>query len=169
MSHDPKFDQAKRLIDEFAAQLLELNDGKKIPSTWAICLKSALKSKPRRPGVKPDYKKIAEIVKRLTLEGKKVRQGRKKHHNPADYKDNIARDLGVSRKTVERVDEMRPHFIKEINRLDSLEPRKRRAVIDGLSAAICERRKASDEAKEKLRRKKQQQVLDEAREMARRK
>jgi hypothetical protein len=40
----PEPDEAKKLIDAFAAKLLALNNGKKVPTAWRIYLKKALTS-----------------------------------------------------------------------------------------------------------------------------
>ncbi|MSQ54906.1 MAG: hypothetical protein EXR31_06015 [Betaproteobacteria bacterium] len=151
MQADPKFDEAQKLIDEFAAQLLALNDSNAIPTPWAIYLKKALTQEARTRGRKRDYAKVAEVVKRLALVGKEVRKGRTKIHNPATIKDHIARNLGVSRKTVERIDKLRPEFMAELPKLDLLRPNVRKAVIDGLAGAISTRLSEGDERDRKAR------------------
>lgn len=149
---DPKFDQAKALIDKFAVQLLTLNGDKAIPRTWKNhLLKAIAKTKAGNPGKQRDYAQVAEVVRRLTLVGDKVRLPRTKHHNPATFKDKIAKEFGISRKTVERIDKYRPEYMRELNRLDSLGPDQRKAYIEGLSDAIWESIKADDEEEQKAR------------------
>lgn len=151
MSRDPKLDEAEKLIDSFAEQLLALNDGKAIPRQWKNYLLKKIRPMPSKPGQKRDYEQVAEVVKRLVLVGNKVRAQRTKHHNPAVYKDDIASELGISRKTVERIDSYRPEYMSELSQIDSLEPEERKAYINGLAAAIGESLRADDEAEEKAR------------------
>jgi len=148
MTAENKQKAAERLIHEFAAQLLALNDGKAIPRKWKNQLLKAIKPLPAKPGIKRDYDGVAKAVKLLALSGGDVRQPRTKHHNPAAIKDQIASDVGVSRKTIGRIDADRPEYMSELDRLDDLSPELRKAYIDGLSAAICEKleRKAQEQA-----------------------
>ena len=103
MSRDPEFDKARELINAFAARLLALNGGKKIPTPWAICLKSALTPGTQPVGRKHDPKPTKAVAKGLILAGDTVKGPRTKHHNPAKAKNRIAKEAGVSRRTVDRV------------------------------------------------------------------
>lgn len=139
MATNKKVEEAERLIDNFAAQLLALNDGKAIPRQWKNRLLKAIKPLPAKRGVKRDYEQVAKVVKQLTLVGDKVRRPRTKHFNPAIIKDTIAKAFGISRKSVERIDDDRPEDMSELGRLDHLDdPQRRRAYIDGIADAIGE-------------------------------
>lgn len=74
MNNDPKFDEAKKLIDEFAVELLKLNGGKALPPEWKDHLLKALGPIRRGPPVDPDLPqrnvKIAVEVIRLVWEGR---------------------------------------------------------------------------------------------------
>jgi len=102
MANDEKFKTAQKLIDEFAEQLLALNNGKKIPTPWHARLKKALTPKPREAGRKIIHADVAEIAKRLILAGDEVWKPRTKHHNPALLKDLIAKETSTSRRSIER-------------------------------------------------------------------
>lgn len=147
MTAESKQKAAERLIDEFAAQLLALNDGKAIPRKWKNQLLKAIKPLPAKPGSKRDYGKVAKAVELLALSAGDVRQPRTKHHNPAVAKDKIASAVGVSRKTIDRIDADRPEFMSELEQLDNLSPELRKAYIDGISQAICERLRERDAIK----------------------
>lgn len=144
MDADQKQVDADRLINEFAAKLLALNGGNKIPTDWNIRLKMALTPKPKKTGRRRDYEKVANVVKQLTLAANKVRKSRTKHHNPATVKDEIAAANNIDRKTVERIDAALPVFMNELERLDSLEPKLRKAYIDGIADAVCEKLREGD-------------------------
>jgi hypothetical protein len=163
MTAESKEKAAERLIDEFAVQLLALNDGKAIPRTWKNQLLKAIKPLPAKRGRKQDCDTVVEAVKLLALSAGDARRPRTKHHNPATVKDQIAEAVGVSRKTIERIDADRPEFMGELERLDSLSPELRKAYIDGLSAAICVKLRAGDalerEAQEKAMRRRIRQML----------
>ena len=94
---------AEELIDNFARDLLALNDGKAISRQLKNHLLKAIKPSPAKRGVKLSYGRVAEIAKQLTLSREEIDRLRTKHHNPASYKDEIASAAGVSRKTVERI------------------------------------------------------------------
>lgn len=155
MNNDTKFDEAQELIDAFAAKLLALNGGKGIPKEWKKLLREAIaKTIPGKPGKKQNYEKVTHAVKLLALAGDKVRRGRTKHHNPVKFKDEIARAVGISRKNVERIDNDRPQYFKEMQRLDrfaKLDPKLKDAYIKGISAAIVEKLEARDKTKAKAR------------------
>lgn len=138
MTKDRKDEEAKRLIEDFAAQLLALNNGKAISIQWKCRLLKAIKPAPAKRGVKRDYEQITQVVKQLTLVGDKVRQSRTKHFNPASLKDAIAKDFNISRKSVERIDDERPEKESELGRLENLDPQLREAYIEGISGAIGE-------------------------------
>lgn len=139
MATNKKVEEAERLIDDFAAQLLALNDGKAIPIQWKNYLLKAIKPSPAKRGVKRDYEQVTKVVKQLTLAGDKVRRSRTKHFNPAIIKDAIAKAFGISRKSVERIDDDRPEGMSELDRLDHLgDPQLRKAYIDGIADAIYE-------------------------------
>lgn len=162
MRQSAKQKEADKLIDEFAAQLLMLNDGKAIPSQWKNRLLKALKPSPVKRGVKRDYVQVAEVVKRLALIGKEIRKPRTKHHNPAVFKDAIAQDLGISRKTVDRIDKDRPEYMRELDRLDRMaDLRLRKAYIDGIATAVCQRLKEHDALESKAKEQKMRQRLQQ--------
>ena len=146
MSRDPRDDEAYRLIDAFAAQLLDLNDGKAIPTAWKIRLKKVLQPHRRAQGLKKNLKNVRQIVKLLALDGLKIRAERTKHNNPAAIMDAIAAEVGVSRKTVYRLEKNRPEYMGELERMDALKSDERKAYMDGLSDAIGETLKAEWEA-----------------------
>ena len=67
MSESNKHDKAKKLIDEFVANLIELNNGEPIPAKWKIVLSDTIKTASKevtssKPGPKPDIKKELPIV-----------------------------------------------------------------------------------------------------------
>jgi len=138
-SNQKQEDEAFQLIDEFGAKLLKLSGGKKIPSHWKTRLVGVITPSLSTRGVKRKPVTEIEIVKQLTLNSKDVRRTRTKRHNPAVIKDEIAKNAGVSRKTVERLDNDRPVKIKDVATLDSLESNKRQVYIEGISAAAAER------------------------------
>lgn len=144
MDAEQKQIEAERLINEFAERLLALNGGNKIPTDWNIRLKIALTPKQKKAGQKRDYGQVASIVKQLALAADKVRKPRTKHHNPATVKNEIAAANHTSRKTVERIDDALPVLMNELGMLDNLEPELRKAYIDGIAAAICEKLREDD-------------------------
>lgn len=144
--------EAFQLIDDFAAKLLALNDGNKIPTDWNIRLKMALTPKPKKAGRKRDYGQVANVVKQLTLAAGKVRKSRTKHCNPAIAKDEIATANNIDRKTVERIDAALPVYMSELERLDPLNPELRKAYINGIADALCERLRENDAIEDALRR-----------------
>lgn len=124
--------KAFALIDTFAKALLELNGGKKIPSTWAIRLETGLqRTSKTNPGVKRDPEETRAIVKRLTLNRKSIEAPRTKHHSPAEAKNRIATELSISRKKVDRTK-------TENESLESLALEIRKPHIDGMGDAIME-------------------------------
>ena len=67
MSESNKHDKAKKLIDEFVANLIELNDGEPISPKWKKILSDEIKAASKevthhKPGPKPDIKKELPIV-----------------------------------------------------------------------------------------------------------
>lgn len=154
MSSDPKFSDAKKLIDEFAAHLLALNDNKTIPSHWQICLKNALTPKPAKAGRKLDFFRVSETVKYLVLCAGELRSPRTKNFSPTKFKDKIAQKNRISRKTVERHMELIPEIfamkpdtdeenikhnldliIKYLDRIKSEPPELRDAIRRGIREA----------------------------------
>lgn len=143
MARDPKFDEARKLIEAFAERLLALNEGKKIPAHWRIYLTKALKPEPGKAGRKHNYEEVKKIVKEIFLDGDWIFQPRTKLHNPATYKRNIAAKLGVKnlRQVTRRVND-----VKQLNSLIAewkrkglnLEPAKRnliRAILGAIGEA----------------------------------
>lgn len=129
--------QASQLIDDFAKKLLALNNGKKIPTSWTKRLKEELKkTSPNKTGVKPDYKKIREAVKLLTLNDEAITSERTKQHSPATVKNRIANEVGITRKTLDRIEVDRISKNEQCARLDSLDPETRKAHIEGMSDAM---------------------------------
>jgi DNA-binding XRE family transcriptional regulator len=106
---------------------------------------------------------VAEAVKLLALSNGDTRRPRTKYHNPAVRKDQIASAVGVSRKTIDRIDADRPELISELERLDNLSLELRKAYIDGISQAICERLREHDaierQAQEQAMRRRIRQML----------
>lgn len=151
MNPDEKQRAAESLIDEFAMKLLALSDGKAISLQWKNRLLKAIKPLPVTRGRKRDYDKVAKAVRLLALSSGQVRRARTKHHNPAVFKDKVADAVGVDRKTIERIDADRPEYMSELERLDELSPELRKAYIDGISAAICEKLRKDDEIERKTK------------------
>ncbi len=113
---DPKFDDAKKLMDAFAAQLLALNDGKAIPRQWKNYLLTAVRPAKQKRGVKADYSKIAAISKELTHARARlaapdwiIKDKRGK------AKAEIAKKVGTHQRTVEREMKARKELFDEIN------------------------------------------------------
>lgn len=139
--------KAFHLIDEFAANLLKLNSGKKIPTVWLNRLKGQLnKTTLSKAGRKRNNEETSEIVKRLTQHGAEVRAERTKQQSPAEIKNRIARELKVSRKKVDRIEINRPEYVSELARLDSLDPETRQAYLEGMSGAIATEVQAEEDA-----------------------
>jgi len=163
MTAESKQKAAERLIEEFAAELLALNDGKAIPLQWKNQLLKAIRPAPKKKGKKQDYDMVVEVVKQLALSNGDTRRPRTKHHNPAAIKDKIAKAVGVSRKTIDRIDADRPELMSELERLDNLSPEKHKAYIDGISQAICERLRKHDaierQTQEQAKRRRIRQML----------
>jgi hypothetical protein len=152
MTGENKEKAAELLIREFAAQLLALNDGKAIPRRWKNQLLKALKPPPARAGRKHNHEQVTETVKQLALTRGKERQARTKHHNPATVKDEIAKSVGSSRKTVDRIDKRLDKFMSNSGCSDQVDdPQLRKAFIDGIAAAVCERRKEGDAIERKAK------------------
>lgn len=103
MIDDQKFEEAKVMINTFAEQLLSLNGGKEIPLTWKNYLVKAIRPLPGKPGRKIDYKKVTKMVKRIAFDLNNINAKRTKNHNPAEFKKRIAKEFGVSQKTVDRI------------------------------------------------------------------
>lgn len=151
MNRDSKLGEARKLIDCFARQLLALNEGKEIPLPWKNYLLKAIKPLPGKRGRKHDYEQVAEIVKALAHVGPKLRAERTKQNNRKVLMDKIARDYGISRKTVERIEKDRPEYMSELVQLDSLDPKMREAHLKGFRAKISQEMNAENDAEEKAR------------------
>ena len=66
MSESNKHDKAKKLIDDFVTNLIELNNGEPIPPKWKNILSDTIKTAGKevtctKPGPKPDIKKELPI------------------------------------------------------------------------------------------------------------
>lgn len=149
MNNDPKFDEAKKLIDEFAARLLELNGRKAIPRTWtSYLLKVIRETAPQKRGVKADYQQIAAISKELTLNRNRLAApDRTTKDKRGEIKKAIAGKYKISSRTVERIAETRRQFLDD----KPLDEKKRRAHIDGIAAAMGEAVTASQKAERAAR------------------
>ena len=145
-----KQQEAQELIDKFAKDLRALNEGKVVPARWKNYLLKALTVQPERqkPGPKVDYDQVTEIVKRLML-GREKR--RTKTYQAATVKAQIAKDLGINRKTVSRIAIDTPYFFREVSRLDGLDPKRRQAIIEGLAAVVAYQMNEDDELERKAR------------------
>ncbi len=121
-------------IDAFAKKLLNLTGGRRIPRPWKSRLLRALRPLPMKRGRKIDQNVYSSIVQDLALLGDEAFE-RTKHNNPAEHMRRIAERHGVDEKTVRRIHAECP----TLDRLDSLSPEKRRARIEGLALAICQR------------------------------
>lgn len=143
MSTNEKQKIAERWIDDFAAQLLALNNGKVIPLQWKNRLFKAIKPSPKRTRTR-DSEQVTNAVKLLVLSRHEVSKGRTKHHNPATSKDKIAKAVGVSRKTIERIWD-------DLDQLESLDLEQRQASIDGIAAALAESLQAKWEVEHKAK------------------
>lgn len=141
MSGDEKLNKAKSLTETFAAQLLLLNGGKAIPRTWKNHLLKSLKPQPGNGGRPRDYANLEKIVEALALTEGKASMPRTKHHNPGTIKNAIAKKVGVSRKTVDRVAAEMP-----FDKIAEMPADKRRAYIEGMAGAIHVQLKADDAA-----------------------
>lgn len=140
MATDDKQKAAERLIDEFAARLLALNDGKGIPRRWKTRLLKAIVPPPAKHGKKRDIARAIEIVKRLVLEGDKLGlEYTKGRESKSAIMERIGRDTGRSRKHVANID--------RLDWLDgSLNPEDKTIVAEGMVAVIGELLRAGVEA-----------------------
>lgn len=149
MSNDPKFDEAKQLIDKFADQLLVLNGGKAISRTWKNHLLKALRPAPKKRGRKTDYAMIAAISKEVTLNRSRLAPpDRTSKDKRGKIKKAIADKHKISLRTVERIAEQRRQFLND----KPLDEKKRRALTDGIAAAIGDSLKTKHEAELSVKR-----------------
>ena len=134
MSRSPHFDAARKMIDDFAEQLLALNGGKKIPPHWSIYLEKAIRPKSEKAGRKFDLSEVKKVVRAVIRAGDGVTNQRTKHHNPAEHKDHIATETCTSRKTVERrIKDIARYFAQD----STLRPELREAILEGISDELA--------------------------------
>ena len=154
MNDNQKFEEAKDMINTLVTQLSVLNNGEDIPPTWKNYFIKAIRPLPKKSGRKLDPKKHADLVNRITDDLAKLNEGRSSDHNPAEYKDRIAIEFGISRKTVERaLDDVN----KTIGGDESLDPDRRKSTIEGISDHITDSLEASDREEDEVRKKRVEQ------------
>ena len=148
LNNDQKFNEAKDMIDKFVVQLLELNNGENIPPTWKNYFIKAIHPIPKKSGRKLDLKKHADIINRL-IDDLRIINDEQEFGHSAEYKDKIANEFGVARKTIDRK-------IDAINRLfddKALDPDLKKVTIEGVSDHICDRIEADEKEEEKVKQK----------------
>jgi hypothetical protein len=105
-------DEAKKLIKEFAAKLLALNNGEAIPRQWKNALLKAIKLAPKKRGRKPDCQKIAAISKELTFNrGRLAAPDRTIKDKRGEVKKAIADSQETSIRDVERIAKKRRQLL----------------------------------------------------------
>ena len=150
MSSNPKLEAATKLIEDFAEQLLALNDGKVIPRQWQNALLKAIKPAPQRRGRKPDPEIIAEVSKQLTLNrGRLAAPDRTMKDKRGEVKKAIAdsQKKKTSIRAVERIAEKRRQLLDartDGKPLDAVG----RAIFDGIAQAISDEMTAEQKAEE---------------------
>ena len=110
----------------------------------------AIRPLPKKPGRKLDPKKHTELVNRIIDDREKLNEGRSGDHNPAELKGKIAKEFGISPKTVDRaLDDLN----KTLEDDETLNPERKKAAIEGISAHITDSLKAWDKEEEEVRKK----------------
>ena len=127
MNDDQKFEEAKDIINTFAGKLSALNNGEDIPPTWKNYLIKAVRPLPKKPGLKIDSEKTSNIVKCLIQNSSITMQTLDR--TSVEFKDKLAKDFGVSRRTITRIDNAITSFIRG----EELAPKMKVPIIDGVT------------------------------------
>ena len=128
MNDDQKFAKAKAMINTFVEQLLALNNGKDIPPTWKNYFTRTSRPLPKKSGRKLNTKEHADMVNRIIDDLDRLNEEQTFGHT-AEYKDKIAKEFGVSRKTVDR----KLDAVNKTLRGETLDPGRREATNKGIS------------------------------------
>ena len=147
MHDDKDFGKAKQKIDKLVDQLYELNNGKAIPLAWKNYFIKAIRPLAKKSGAKLDSKKHADIVNRILNDMAMI--SHQEFGHAATYKDKIAKEFGVSRKTIDRkINDISKFLIDEMH-----DPIKLDATIQGFSDHISDSRDAEDKENEEIKKK----------------
>jgi hypothetical protein len=140
MATENKEKSVELLIDKFAAQLLELNDGKAIPLQWKNRLLKAIRPERKRRGTKADYSRMTAVSKELTRNRTRLAApDRTKKDKRGEVKQAIAdsQKKKTSIRTVERIAEKQRQLLDasaDVKPLDAAG----QATIDGIFQATSE-------------------------------
>jgi hypothetical protein len=146
----PKDAEAIRLIRDLAVRLLALAEGKPIPKHWQALLKQSLL--PKSPPISPQrFQKMREVVSELSLAAEELEVERSALHSKTAIFKRIGNAVGVSYKTVGRIEDCLPMNLNQLALLDGMRGEQRRAYIDGMADAICARLREDDQAEELAR------------------
>lgn len=104
MSGNSNDTEARKLIDAFVKQLINLNNGMPVPTHWGYILEGAIKKANKnvsssKRGPKYSSEKAIELI---TKNFNEISKERTKHHNPATIKKEIADATGKSPRTITR-------------------------------------------------------------------
>lgn len=124
--------RAEKEIDAFAQRLLGLGGGR-VPRAWKHRLLKALKPTPKAPGLKLDTKRYAAIIADLALSSRTDPENEKPTER-VERRRLIAKTYGVSLRTVNRIASQ----YRGLEGLDRLTPDRRKAQLEGMSAAVSE-------------------------------
>ena len=152
MHDDKNFEKAKQKIDKLVDQLYELNNGKAIPPAWKNYFIKAIRPLPKKSGGKLDPKKHADIVNRIINDMERIYEEQEFDHT-AIYKDKIAEEFGVSRKTIDN----KINNLRKVIRDEILDPVKLKATIQGISDHISDSCRAEDREEEEIKKKRVEQ------------
>ena len=134
MLQPPNTERAKALIDDFATQMLDLTNGRSIPREWKNYLLKALRP-PKKPlGRKPNLVRTKRLAAALVADRERLLREDRTNDDQRKIKlGKIAVAESTSVRTIERVREL---VKKYLNALDLADEEKRKAISDGVGAAI---------------------------------
>ena len=147
MHDDKNFEKAKQKIDKLVDQLSELNNGEDIPLAWKNYFIKAIRPLAKKSGRKLDTKKHADIVNRILNDMAMISDQEFGH--TATYKDKIAKEFGVSRKTIDN----KINDIRKVIREKMQDPIKLNATIQGFSDHMSDSCDAEDKENEVIKKK----------------
>lgn len=150
---DLQVKKANALMDECAAGLREIADGEVIPSTWKNYFIKAIRPLPKIRGIKFDTEKHAAYAKRITENRDRLNDEQEFGHT-AECKDAIAKEFGVSRKTITR-------DLSSINEVfaeyEMMNPERRKAAMKGITECLQASLKNTDKKEDEIRKKRVEQ------------
>jgi len=147
-------DEARKLADNFMSDLIKLNNGDPISTTWKNIIQIAIesannKAAHRKIGPKHDYEKIEHAAQLITRHLVELTAPLTKNYSPAKIKKEIAASVGYDPKRIAEYREIIEKIISvfEISEeereqlektIDSLDNKQMDAVFTGIGKELVE-------------------------------